>query len=64
MEKEYLPRILPCICGKTPQIAAQRPEGRPQDVYRLVCDCGNCPLQWSVSKSSAIRLWNSLISAD
>ena len=64
MDNEYLPPILPCACGRSPKITTLRPEGRPRDVYRLVCDCGNCPLQWSVSKSSAIRLWNSFVSAD
>ena len=63
MDKEYLPQILPCPCGKVPEIASMRPEGRHRDVFRIVCDCGNSPPQWSVSKSSAIRRWNSLVTS-
>ena len=58
---EYLPQILPCPCGKLPGIVGMRPEGRARDVYRVICSCGNSPMQWSVSKPSAIRLWNSLV---
>ena len=63
MEKEYLPEILPCPCGKKPTIATMLPDGRTRYVYRIICDCGNSPLQWSVSKSSAIRLWNALVTS-
>ena len=37
---------------------AMRPLGRQRDVYRLECECGNGPTQWSVSEGAAIRLWN------
>ena len=60
--KEYLPPLKLCIkCGKTPQLEASRPEGRTQDIYKYASECGNCPLQWSVSKSAAIRLWNAYV---
>ena len=64
MNKENLPVIHPCIkCGKAPKVEVSRPEGRINDIYRLVCECGNCPLQWSVSESAAIRLWNSYVAS-
>lgn len=64
MNKENLPIIHPCIkCGKQPKVETSRPEGRINDIYRLVCECGNCPLQWSVSESAAIRLWNSYVAS-
>ena len=64
MNKENLPVIHPCIkCGKAPKVEVSRPEGRVNDIYRLVCECGNCPLQWSVSESAAIRLWNSYVAS-
>ena len=60
--KKYLPLMRPCSkCGKIPQREASRPEGRTHDIYRYVCECGNCPLQWSVSESAAIRLWNAYV---
>ena len=60
--KEYLPPLRPCIkCGKMPQRETSRPDGRTHDIYRYACECGNCPLQWSVSESAAIRLWNAYV---
>lgn len=62
MENEQsLITIRPCIkCDKTPtNIETSRPIGRTRDLYRVVCECGNGPLRWSVSVPSAIRLWNS-----
>ena len=60
MCNKELPRIRPCSkCKKVPAtIGTSRPEGRLQDLYRVVCECGNGPAQWSVSESAAIRLWN------
>jgi Permeases of the drug/metabolite transporter (DMT) superfamily len=64
MNKENLPVIHPCIkCGQTPKLETSRPEGRTHDIYRLACACGNFPLQWSVSESAAIRLWNSYVAS-
>ena len=59
MNKE-LPLIRPCgRCSKTPaEIESSRPEGRKRDIYRVTCECGNGPLQWSVGEAAAIRLWN------
>ena len=60
--KEYLPPLKPCTkCGKMPQRETSRPDGRTNDIYRYTCECGNCPLQWSVSDSAAIRLWNAYV---
>ena len=62
MEKENSPiGIRPCIkCGKlSTTIETSRPLGRTRDLYRVVCECGNGPLRWSLSVSAAIRLWNS-----
>ncbi len=58
--KEELPPIHSCShCGgSTQQIESSRPEGRRQDIYRVVCVCGHAPLQWSVSEAAAVRLWN------
>lgn len=64
MNKDNLPVIRPCIkCGNYPKLQTSRPEGRTHDIFRLYCDCGNCPLQWSVSESAAIRLWNSYVAS-
>ncbi|SBV93812.1 conserved hypothetical protein [uncultured delta proteobacterium] len=62
MAKENFPiSIRPCIkCGKIAvKIETTRPLGRTQDLYRVVCECGNGPTRWSVSEGAAIRLWNS-----
>ncbi len=58
--KDELPPIHTCqSCGGNNQrIEASRPEGRQRDIYRVVCECGHASLQWSVSESAAIRLWN------
>ncbi len=60
MSKPELPNILPCaICGGSKQeLESSRPEGRQKDIWRVVCKCGHAPLRWSISVSSAIRLWN------
>ena len=43
--------IRPCLaCGGTP--------GRRQEVWRVVCACGQTSQQWSVSQGAAIRAWN------
>lgn len=57
--------IRPCIkCGKIPNtIETSRPVGRTQDLYRVVCACGNAPARWSVSETAAIRLWNSHVAS-
>ena len=36
-------------------------DGRTHDSYRYACEYGNCPPQWSVSESAAIRLWNGYV---
>lgn len=62
MEKENsLIVIRPCIkCGKlSTTINTSRPLGRTRDLYRVICECGNGPLRWSLSVPAAIRLWNS-----
>lgn len=52
--------IQPClVCGKTDiTLESMRPEGRINDVWRVVCSCGQTTKQWSVSKGAAIRAWN------
>ncbi|MCR5563334.1 MAG: serine acetyltransferase [Desulfovibrio sp.] len=57
-----IPEILPCPeCGQLPQIQSETPEGRLQPVFRVSCQCGKGPLQWSVTEAAAIRLWNRTI---
>ena len=34
------------------------PPGRRQEVWRVVCACGQTSQQWSVSQGAAIRAWN------
>ena len=60
MSDKELPDILRCSnCGGGEQtLESARPEGRRQDLWRVVCACGHCPLRWSVTKAAAIRLWN------
>jgi len=62
-ESCLLPEISPCSsCGQTPEIEADRPEGRLRDVYRVVCECGQgSSHKWSVSDFAAIRLWNEIM---
>lgn len=50
----------PClICGKTQvTFESKRPEGRLNDVWRVVCSCGQTSRQWSVSQGAAARAWN------
>lgn len=52
--------IQPClVCGGTDtRLESMRPEGRMNDVWRVVCACGQTSKQWSVSKGAAIRAWN------
>ena len=59
------PHIRPCSkCGKSmARVEASRPLGRQRDIYRVVCECGNAPLQWSVSEHAAIRLWNAFVAS-
>lgn len=60
MSNNDLSQAKPCFkCEKLPsKIEVARPEGRQQDIYRVVCECGNGPAQWSVSEAAAVRLWN------
>ncbi|MTJ92727.1 MAG: serine acetyltransferase [Desulfovibrio sp.] len=64
MNEDKFPTIRPCIkCGRTPQVETARPEGRTKDIYRIKCECGDYPQQWSVSISAAIRLWNGYVAS-
>ena len=58
------PEIFICAsCGGSGQyLESSRPEGRIADVWRVVCPCGLASAMWSVSKSDAVRLWNSYMS--
>lgn len=52
--------IRPCLaCGGTDvHLETMRPPGRRDDVWRVVCACGQTSQQWSVSRGAAIRAWN------
>lgn len=52
--------IRPClVCGGTEvHLETMRPPGRRNDVWRVVCACGQTSQQWSVSQGAAIRAWN------
>jgi len=58
--KKEISALRPCAkCKKVPTaIESIRYEGRQRDNYRIVCECGNGPLQWSINESAAVRLWN------
>lgn len=52
--------IRPCLaCGATDgRLESWLPPGRRQEVWRVVCTCGQALQQWSVSQGAAIRAWN------
>lgn len=52
--------IRPCLaCGGTNvHLESLLPPGRKQEVWRVVCSCGQTSQQWSVSQGAAIRAWN------
>ncbi|MFT4300565.1 MAG: hypothetical protein QM579_02305 [Desulfovibrio sp.] len=52
--------IRPCLaCGGTNvHLESLLPPGRRQEVWRVVCSCGQTSQQWSVSQAAAIRAWN------
>lgn len=52
--------IRPClVCGgKDAHLESMLPPGRRQEVWRVVCACGQTLQQWSVSQGAAIRAWN------
>ena len=52
--------IRPClVCGGTNvYLESMLPPGRRQEVWRVVCSCGQTSQQWSVSQGAAIRAWN------
>ena len=52
--------IRPCLaCGGTNvHLESMLPPGRMQEVWRVVCSCGQTSQQWSVSQGAAIRAWN------
>lgn len=52
--------IRPCLaCGGVDvHLESMRPPGRRDDVWRVVCSCGQTSQQWSVSQGAAIRAWN------
>ncbi|MSS27314.1 hypothetical protein FYJ44_04465 [Desulfovibrio sp. PG-178-WT-4] len=52
--------IRPCLaCGGTnAHLESMLPPGRRQEVWRVVCACGQTSQQWSVSQGAAIRAWN------
>jgi hypothetical protein len=52
--------IRPCLaCGCTSaHLESMLPPGRKQEVWRVVCSCGQTSQQWSVSQGAAIRAWN------
>lgn len=64
MAEPELQPISPCVtCGGSSQhLESSRPEGRTKDIWRVVCECGRGPLQWSLSQPAAIRLWNRYMS--
>lgn len=52
--------IKPCLaCGGTDaHLESMLPPGRRQEVWRVVCACGQTLQQWSVTQGAAIRAWN------
>ncbi|WP_241160216.1 Lar family restriction alleviation protein [Desulfovibrio sp. ZJ369] len=52
--------IRPClVCGgANVHLESLLPPGRRQEVWRVVCACGQTSQQWSVSQGAAIRAWN------
>ena len=52
--------IRPCLaCGGTNvHLESMLPPDRKQEVWRVVCSCGQTSQQWSVSQGAAIRAWN------
>lgn len=52
--------IRPCLaCGGTDaHLESMLPPGRRQEVWRVVCACGQTLQQWSVTQGAAIRAWN------
>ena len=52
--------IRPCLAcgGHDVHLESMRPPGRREDVWRVVCACGQTSQQWSVSQGAAIRAWN------
>lgn len=52
--------IRPCLaCGGTDaHLESMLPPGRREEVWRVVCACGQTLQQWSVSQGAAIRAWN------
>lgn len=60
MQNQIIYAFQPClICGKTKvTFESKRPEGRLNDVWRVVCSCGQTSRQWSVSQGAAARAWN------
>ncbi|MBO4313861.1 MAG: serine acetyltransferase [Desulfovibrio sp.] len=60
-----MPDAKPCdVCGKTPQMQSDTPEGRTKAVWRMACECGRAPIQWSVTPEAAVRLWNWTVGED
>lgn len=60
MEKLDSHAIRPCLaCGRTDAyLESMLPLGRQNEVWRVVCSCGQALQQWSVSRGAAIRAWN------
>ncbi len=58
--KELDPHIRPCLAcgGINAHLESMLPPGRRQEVWRVVCACGQTSQQWSVSQGAAIRAWN------
>ncbi len=53
------PKPKPCAdCEQIPTMEQETPEGRLKPVWRMACQCGQGPMQWSVTPEAAIRLWN------
>ena len=52
--------IRPCLAcgGANVHLESMLPPGRQQEVWRVVCSCGQTSQQWSVSQGAAIRAWN------
>lgn len=52
--------IRPCLaCGQTSaHLESMLPPGRREEVWRVVCSCGQTLQQWSVTQGAAIRAWN------
>ena len=51
-------RIQHCDCGRMPMSEVHRPIGRVYDLHRIACECGLAAPRWSMSPTSAIKIWN------